>query len=177
MNNCVDKKKLWLFKKEISVFIPPKFLKCCKIDKKMFKCFNNSLLNDSVTSTLPFKWSNLPKKTETIIIEIVDTTCTYMCNGSCKFVHWKGKFKLDELEKLENYKEIFYVDRNGVVGGIKINGIRKLGKFTLKNSAKLRTYIPFCAPKFQIHAHVIILTVLDEKNQVIAKSQSTPFLI
>ena len=124
----------------------------------------------------PIKWSNLPKTSETIILEIIDTSCTYMCNKSCKFVHWKGKLKLNIQNYVEGYKNVFYTSGDEITG-IKLNGIHKLSKFTLKNSAKLRNYIPFCAPDFQTHAHVIILTVLDKNSKVIAKSQSIPFLI
>ena len=176
MSHCQNKNELKLYKKDFKVYIPKNYLSNCKISKKMFKCSIVPPLNDTKVDTLPIKWTGLPKKTQTILIEIVDTTCTYMCNKSCKFTHWKCKLNLKEAENLKDYSEIFYTNK-GEITGIKLNGIKYLSRFNLTNSAKLKNYIPFCAPDFQTHAHVILITAFDKNKNIIGKSQSIPFLI
>ena len=92
---------------------------------------------------------------------------------SSQIFPWMEEYDFTELK---DYSEIFYTNK-GEISGIKLNGIKYLSRFNLINSAKLKNYIPFCAPDFQTHAHVILITAYDKNKNIIGKSQSIPFLV
>ncbi|MCH9613692.1 MAG: hypothetical protein SP1CHLAM54_07010 [Chlamydiia bacterium] len=119
----------------------------------------------------PIKWSGLPEGTTHLRITVADATCTYECNGCCKFHHWVLDLPIAELEAGNA------ASPSGIRKGAA--ALKEMAKYTLPNSMGKKAYFPWCPPLHQTHAYIyqaIAYKLEGGRIEVTGRSQSKPLL-
>jgi len=112
----------------------------------------------------PISWTGLPTGTTHLYIEVMDGTCTYMCNDCCQFHHWVMMFPVDKFP-------------NGLKSGIA--NTAEFKPYNLPNGIEKKEYFPFEPPTGWYHAYFYRVTAYEitgNTKTVTGRAQSKPML-
>lgn len=119
----------------------------------------------------PIAWSGIPEGTTHLRVIVEDATCTYECDGCCKYHHWVLDFPLAAMSDSGPITE------SGIAEGAAADPA--LQQYVQPNSSDKKAYMPFCPPVAQTHAYIFKLITYKKNNgsaTVTGRSQGMPLL-